>query len=252
MLQTAFVVFRELIELAIMFGAIHKIFSKTQNFYMSFYKGIILGFLFSILLCSLLPVFAQMNLEIFKIFTFVISFFMMLWAVLTMDTCEVSDDAIYEDISILYLSFITAFREMNETLLFVITFHFKESLTLYQSIESIFIGLVPGLFIGMLSYFSIIRLQSPIVLTVLHFVLTAITANLCQESLSLIANMFNIDINYFLIADMSFLLSENSVLGMILNLLFGYKEQVISYEIISFWSVIFFVYIYRFFFKKNL
>lgn len=239
MLDTIFVVFRECIEIAIMLSAIYKVFSSRDNFFASFYRGIVAGsfasvsiFSFLFFIFSFFPLFTLVSLEIFQFLTLFISFMMMFWAVVTMRINGKEDDNLNNE-SVFYVSFITMFREITETLLFVITFHFNNNLTLYQSFESVLLGLVPGLIIGLLSYLSVIRLEHPYILSILHFFLVLVTADIFQKFVEMVYYFFDISYLNYVIFDLQ------SLLNLIEN------TEFVLYKVLSFCSVVILVYLYR-------
>lgn len=245
MLNTAFIVFRECIEISVMLSAIYKVFFMKADFKKNFYKGIVYGSVVSIAICMWLPLFASYNLDFFKFITISVSAVMMLWAVVTMELNN-NDNDIDMQLSVFYISFITMFREITETFLFIIMFHYKENLTLIESIGAVFYGLVPGGILGILSYLAIIRLDHPYVLRVLHFVLSAITANLFQESVTMIFEFYNIELWSSALWNLSGILNEHTFPGVILSEFFGYSHEPLIFQFVSFWSIMCFIYGYRY------
>ncbi len=242
-LKTAFVVFRECIEISIMLSAIYKVFSKKAGFSTNYQRGILFGALLAVLTCSLISYFfMKYDSTFFSFFIVTVSALMMFWAVITMSVSAGGDTQSVKA-SIFYVSCITLFREVSETMLFVIGASINDSWSVI--LLSIFAGLIPGGILGGLSYFAIIRLDHPVVLRLLHFFLAGITANLFAESSRMIYAYFNISVFNFEFYNFEWLIKQNSIIGEILESFFGYSAEPMLYEFIVFWGVIIFIYILR-------
>jgi high-affinity iron transporter len=235
------ILFRESLEIALLLGTI---FAATKNVVGSkkqILLGIALGVVGSIIIAfftkNISSAFEGFGQEIFNIIILSISIIMLGWTVIWMkgkaknlrkDIQRSSEQLIQGRILKSALPLMVAtffFREGTEIILFVYSVLTIEKISLIQLIFGISLGCIAGLIVGTSLYFGLIQYSGKRLFQVTSWLLILIAASLAAEVANLLNSLDILSEFSYSIWDTSWLITDSSITGKILNTLIGYQAR---------------------------
>ncbi|MCC2646111.1 MAG: hypothetical protein K0R02_176 [Rickettsiaceae bacterium] len=235
------ILFRESLEIALLLGTV---FAATKNLPNS-RKQIIIGILLGVIGSSILAFFTGnisnafegFGQEVSNIIILCLSIIMIGWTVIWMkgrakhlkkDLNELSDLLKQGKIFALTLPLMVAtfiFREGTEIVLFVYGVLTVENLSIVRLLTSVVLGVGAGLVVGTGLYLGLTQYSGRKLFKITSWLFILIAASLSAELANLL-NSIGI-LNYFssMLWDTSWIIKDSSVIGGILNTIFGYQAR---------------------------
>jgi high-affinity iron transporter len=235
------ILFRESIEIALLLGTVFAATKNIPNSRKQIIAGILLGVIGSSILAfftgTISNAFEGFGQEIFNIIILCLSIIMIGWTVIWMkgrakhlkqDLNKLSDLIMQGKIFALTLPIMVAtfiFREGTEIVLFVYSVLTVENLPLVKLLTSVFLGVGAGLIIGIGLYLGLTQYSGRRLFKITSWLFILIAASLSTE----LANLLN-SIGFFssystILWDSSWLIEDSSVIGGMLNTIFGYQAR---------------------------
>ena len=257
MFQVAVAVFREFVEISILLS----LFSAAARNVKDFKLLLILGILLGCFGASLIALFTErisesldgMGSEIFEAFIILLTVFMicstLIWMKGYSKKIKSSIDNIKEGYSSSFsakfmlttLIATTIFREGSEIVLILHSLSAIEGNK--QALTGFGYGAFAGITVGFGIYYGLFRFSTKHIFKISSLLMTFIAAGLAAEAAKILTTVGIINFLNSILWDTSFIISDNSLTGKILKILFGYTAKPTGIELIFYFltlSIVFF------------
>ncbi len=264
MIDIWLVVFREFIEISIITGIIFAGISFVKNvhlyFILSFLISAVLAFIFSFSINSIANSFDGLGEEIFNCVILSITVFFMLFTIVIMkdharklkkETAEFASNkqelvniSLKKSFGIIFLISSSILKEFIEIVMFIKSI----SLTNKYSSSVIYlpciIGAASGFFVGFLIYRGLLKFSIKYIFKITNILLIIVAAGLFSEVARILLSTGLVEVFKSRAFDLSGFISDSSIFGRILKILFGYVSKPSWLEVIFYLSVIVLIFVY--------
>lgn len=241
MFKIAIVVFRECLEIAFLLGVIMAVTKPIQNSKIYIILGTMLGIvcaaIFALFTRSITNSFGGLGDEIFDASIILITAIIISWTVVWMqgytkkvrkDLSKLSDKIATGATSKFMLVLVVAMailREGAEIILFVYSISSAENIDGNNYLLGLSLGAIAGLTMGTIIYKGLIKYAGKYIFTISTILLTLIAAGLSAEAAGILTSSGIIEIYSDQLWDTSWLISNESITGKILNIITGYDSR---------------------------
>ncbi|MFZ8864878.1 MAG: FTR1 family iron permease [Rickettsiales bacterium] len=253
MFFSAFVIFREIFEIVLILGIIIAVTNNMPNRK----KAIILGFLFGLISSVIFAFFASKITDLANglgqeitnaIILFTASFFIG-WTILWMQKHakeikqnfqKISSEISQGKKSYIILAFIialTILREGAEIILFTYGM-LASGQTVFTIALGSLIGFVAGITIGLLMYFSLVKIPLKYFFTITTIMLTLLVAGMFAHAIGYLTAAGYLNQFSNIVWNSSHIISNNSLLGSFLEVTIGYKASPNLAQLTSYIAII--------------
>ncbi len=249
MLKIAIIVFREVLEIALVISILISATKGVVGRKKWIVGGVVLGVFGATLLAiftdNISQSFQGSGQELFNGLVLLASAAMISWTVLWMKKYgkKISDnlkqfglEVIKGDkslISLMMVVFFSVLREGSEIVLFSYGY-FVTGDDIFSLILGGFIGLGCGLAVGLALYFGLIRVLGRHFFSVTSWILVFLAAGMVSESIAFLSNGGFISEIIYPLWDTTAFISEETILGKILNVLLGYVAKPSAAQLIGY------------------
>lgn len=249
MTHIAIIVFREILEIALILSILFSATSGIKNRSLFINIGLAIGVIGSIILASLTDIisdaFDGIGQEIFNAIILLSAALMIGYTVIWMkqhakslskNLKNLGKSVIDGEKSLYAISIIVALsvlREGAEIVLFTYSYYLSGS-PIYELILGGILGLISGLIVGFAIYFGLVKNLGKYLFAVTTPILVFLSAGLVAKSLGYLASVGVVNEIQPQLWDSSFLISQNSLVGNILNILFGYVARPSAIQLIGY------------------
>lgn len=241
MLKIAVIIFREFLEITLLLSIIIAATKNLKNtkFYVTI--GSVLGVIGAVILglatSYISDLFDGNGQEFFNIIILTLALCTISWTVIWMkkksatishDIKSVSQNIADGNGSAIALVIIIAtsiFREGSEIFLFSYSILSVQTMAVSEFIIGSIVGFSGGVAAGLALYFGLLKISGKYIFQISSFALMLIAAGFAAEIASLLIASGVVDSLHEVVWDSSWLISDNSILGQILNTLSGYTAQ---------------------------
>lgn len=265
MFQITIAVFREFLEISILLSLFGAFASNIKNFRSLFFSGILLGAIGA----GVIALFTEqisdtldgMGHEIFMgcvvLFTSLLICSTLIWMkgysqklkTRIAEFNEGYDESLSSKIMIISLIATTIFREGSEIVLILYSISAIDGASSILYIQGFFLGAVLGISFGVGLYYGVFRFAAKYIFSVCSFIMTFIAAGLAAEAAKIFASVGLIEIFTDPLWNTSFIVSDDSTLGKILNVMMGYTAKPSGIELIFYLSTLSIIFISSQFFS---
>jgi high-affinity iron transporter len=241
MFKIAIVVFREFLEIALLLGIIMAVTKPVKNsrtyIVLGALIGIVLAAIFALSIRTISTSFGSLGDEIFDSCVILLTAAIISWTVVWMqgytkkikkDLSKLSENITAGRASQLMLVLVVAtaiLREGAEVILFVYSVSSVESIQGTQYLIGIGIGAFFGLTVGVGLYLGLMKLAGKYVFKISTILLTMIAAGLAAEAAGILTSSGFIQLYSDQLWDTSWFVSNESIMGKILNVIMGYDSK---------------------------
>lgn len=252
MLQVAIIVFREFLEIALIVAIVMagtKIVKK-RNIYVA--CGLLVGFIISIIMAiffnRLMLFFSDDTQYLLNASILAMAAAMIGWTVSCMYnyagelnnnvkiTAGAIDQGEQPGFAIAIIVAMAVIREGTELVLFLYGAVIVHMHDLLSSVIGAIIGAVGGILIGTLIYIGAIKVLNRYIFTATRWLLIFLGASLASQIPNLLASYGVLDFGMNILWDSSGIINEQSFIGNVLHLLFGYSEKPTIMQILFYIS----------------
>jgi len=241
MFKIAIVVFREFLEIALLLGVIMAVTKPIRNsrtyIVLGALIGIVLAAIFALSTRAISTSFGGLGDELFDSCTILLTAAIISWTVVWMqgytkkikkDLSKLSENITAGRASQFMLVLVVAtaiLREGAEIILFVYSVSSVENIQGTQYLIGIGIGALSGLIIGVGLYLGLMKFAGKYVFKTSTVLLTMIAAGLAAEAAGILTSSGFIELYSDQLWDTSWLVSNESIIGKILNIIIGYDSR---------------------------
>lgn len=241
MYSTLVIVFREILEIAIIVGVILAATKELKERYFLVLAGIGLGIIGSVIVAifagKISDSFAGSGQEIFNASVLIAAVFVIGWTVIWMKTHGreivqhakkisagvVAGELPYYSVSVVIM--LATLREGSEIVLFVHGILAAGNETISDIITGGFAGLALGFLVGSLLYFGLLKISPKHLFSVTSWLLAFLAAGMAAQAAGYLNAAGKLPAIIEIVWDSSSLLPEDSLVGKILHALFGYTDR---------------------------
>lgn len=254
MIKLAIIVFREAMEIAFLLGVILAATKPIKDSH----KIVILGALAGISFASIFAFFTkyisasmgELGDEIFNSVVILLTALLISWTVVWMqgytkkmrknlgDLSEKINAGKSNQLMIVFVVAGAIFREAVEIILFVYSVASADQLEAQEYLNGIGFGLFGGLTVGTLLCLGVMKYAGKYIFSISTILLTLIAASLASEAAAILTSTGIIDILSEQLWDSSWLVSDASIFGKILNITIGYDARPNAMQFIFYLSTI--------------
>lgn len=254
MYSTLIIVFREILEIAIIVGVILAATKELKERYLLVLAGIGFGIIGSVIVAifagKISDSFAGSGQEIFNATVLIAAVFIIGWTVIWMKTHgreivqhakKVSAGVVAGDLpnySVSVIIMLATLREGSEIVLFVHGILAAGNETITNIITGGFIGLGLGTFVGMLIYFGLLRISPKHLFTVTSWLLAFLAAGMAAGAAGYLNAAGKLPAIIETVWDSSAFLPEDSLVGKILHALLGYTDRPSGIQVLFYVTTI--------------
>ncbi|MCH9753375.1 MAG: FTR1 family protein [Alphaproteobacteria bacterium] len=244
MLKLFIIFFREILEVSLLLGIISAATEGVKNRFLYINSGIVAGIFGSIIIAAcanyIFESFDGYGQEISNATILLISASMIIWTVVWMqnahrDTKSKLSNCIDSDnISLFSISIITAMailREGSEIVMFSYGIITASNDSAYSLFIGGILGSITAIITGIFLYRGIISISGKYLFKVTSIMLSLIAAGMASQAANLLASSEIIPIYQNPLWNSSWLISQNSFLGSVLNTFTGYIDNPTALEI---------------------
>jgi len=241
MFKLFIIIFREILEVSILLGIIAAATNGIKNRFLYINSGILLGILGAVLIAvftnTIFESFDGYGQEIINAIILLISSCMIIWTLVWMKNAHnkttskiinYGKGASQGEISLLSITFVTAsviFREGSEIALFSYSILAGTDQSFISIILGALLGFTTATITGILIYKGIIKIAGKYIFKVTSVFLSLIAAGMAAQAANLLASSNVITSYQIPLWDSSWLISQESFLGKILNFSIGYIDN---------------------------
>lgn len=254
MFKIAIVVFRECLEIALLLGVITAVTNPIKNskiyIVLGSMLGVVLASLFALSARSIVNSFDGMGDEIFDALVVLLTAILISFTVVWMqgytkrvkqNLGKLSDDINSGSASKFMLVLViamTILREGAEIILFVYSIVSTEHIEGTNYVMSLVLGSTAGFIVGAIIYLGLMNLSGKYIFKVSTALLILIAAGLASKAAGILTYSGILDIYDDQLWDSSWIVSNNSILGKVLNITIGYDSKPNTMQIIFYLSTI--------------
>ena len=258
------VVFREFIEISIIMGIIFAGISFVKNvhiyFITSFFISLFLAYIFSFFINSIADSFDGLGEELFNCAILSVTVFFILFTIIIMkdqarklkqETKEFASNkkeliniSLKKSVGIVSLITSSILKEFIEIVMFIKSISLTNKYSFSSIYSSSILGGISGFSVGFLIYKGLLRFPVKYIFRITNIFLIMLAAGLFSEVARILISTGIVSAFRSRAFDLSGIVSDSSVLGKILKILFGYTSRPSWLEIIFYLSVIVFIFFY--------
>jgi high-affinity iron transporter len=249
MLQISLVVFRELLEMALLLVLIYTTnATRIKNFHYYLFLGSLIGAAGAVALAFATPylstMFNDLGQEIFNSFIIFITAGMLAFTIIYMrnysktiqdkmsDAGKKAAESLWYKILLISLIAVTIFREGAEITLFIYSILIANQISLTECLTGAIIGFLAAGLISFLFYKGLIKVAKFFQVT--SFLLIFVVAGLVSEGWGILNRSGAINFLSQTAWDSSWLIADDSILGKILGVLISYTARPSILEVLMF------------------
>jgi high-affinity iron transporter len=254
MLKIAIVVFRECVEIALLLGIIMALTKKISNSRIYITAGVMVGVIgasiFAFFTKYISDSFAGMGDEIFDSIVILITVLLIIWTIVWMkgynfelkrklsDLSDNQNNGYKHNLLLVLVVASTILREGSEIILMVYGISSAEKIDIDYYLIGLGIGALSGLIFGSIIYIGLIKFAGKYIFKISSFLLMLIAAGLsCQAAAKLTSTGIISQLSYQL-WDSSWLISDASSGGKLLNAVTGYTARPNGMQLVFYISTI--------------
>lgn len=249
MLQIAIIIFREIIEIALILSILFAATAGVKRRALFINYGLLAGVVGSLILAlftdKISDLFEGMGQEVFSAFILFLSSLMIGYTVVWMKSHskslakslkDVGQKVIDGESSVYTLFVIVAFsvlREGAEIVLFTYSYYMAGT-SVYELMLGGLLGFACGVIVGFAFYFGLLKTLGKYFFSVTTTLLIFLSAGLMAQSLGYLASAGLIGEIKYQMWDSSFLIEDGSVVGTLFHILFGYISRPSAIQLIGY------------------
>ena len=249
MINIAIIIFREVLEIALILSVLFSATIGIKNRSLWINSGLLIGILGSIIIATLTDKISSAFDGIgHEIFNAAILFFSALMIGYTVIWMKHHSKALSKNIktlskkvidgkksvyALLIIVALSVLREGAEIVLFTYSYYMSGT-SVYDLILGGVIGLFAGIIVGFAFYFGLVKNLGKYFFSVTTAILAFLSAGLIAKSLGYLTNVGIIGDIKTQLWDTSFIISDDTVIGDILNILFGYISRPSAIQVIGY------------------
>ncbi|RYE06173.1 MAG: hypothetical protein EOP33_02960 [Rickettsiaceae bacterium] len=254
MLKIAIIVFRECVEIALLLGIIMAITKRVENSRLYITAGLVLGTLGASLFAFFTKYvsfsFGGMGDEIFDSAIIIITAILISWTIVWMKGYELRFRRKLEDISskindhstghlmLVLVVAATILREGTEIILLIYGISSAEKINVDHYLIGFGVGAVSGLLLGSIIYLGLVKFAGKYVFKISSFLLIFIAAGLASQAAAKLTSIDMIPTLSDRLWDSSWLVSDYSMVGKLLNTIIGYTAKPNGMQMLFYISTI--------------
>lgn len=242
MLKLFVIFFREILEVSLLLGIIAAATKEIKNRFLYINSGIAAGIIGSALIaiCAnyIFESFDGYGQEISNAIILLVSASMIIWTIVWMKNTHYNTKSKLSDsqnISLISISIITAtaiLREGSEIVMFSYGIIASSNETLYSLIIASILGSIAAIITGILLYKGIISISGKYLFKITSIMLSLIAAGMAAQAANLLVSSEIITIYQDPLWNSSWIVSQGSLLGRVLNIFIGYIDNPTELELI--------------------
>jgi high-affinity iron transporter len=254
MFQISVVVFRESLEIFLIFGIVLAATNNLASRHKFIVSGVIMGILGSLLLAhfasSISESFDGSGQELFNIallsLTIVMIFLTVVWmrdrsTKIKSDFKNLEEQNISNFRAQASLTFMVAalfFREGSEIALFLTSILAVNNFSLYEALLSLSLGLSFGIASGCLIYFGIFQMAGKHIFKITSSLLILIAAGLSAEVANLISSADLTQFGSQIFWDSAWLIDDDEFAGRVLKIIIGYNSKPTALQLVFYFATL--------------
>lgn len=249
MFKVIIVVFRECVEIALLLGIILALTKKIENSRICIIAGVMLGIigasLFAFFAKSVSLSFSGMGDEIFDSIIIIVTVLLIWWTLVWMKGYnyrlqqKISNIATSSSASILVLVVAsTILREGTEIILLIYGISSAESMDINNYLIGFGIGALSGLLFGIIIYLGLVKFAGRYIFKISSLLLTLVAGGLASQAAAKLTSTTLINSFTNQLWDSSWLVSDFSTMGKILNAITGYTARPNGMQLIFYFITI--------------
>jgi high-affinity iron transporter len=266
MIATSIIVFREIFEISIILSIISAATSRIDKRGFFVFIGIVLGIIGSFILAIFVNKFSSLfngfGQEVINSVILAIAIFLICWTIIWVNMnarlfgskLEKASQNIILGAEPLYVISIiiatTIFREGFEIILFLNGVYAAGS-DFKEMIKGIFLGLSFGIVVSFFVYKGLLRLHFKNIFKITTLLLVFFAAKMASEIANLLSAANYLSFGHEVLWDSSWIISQDSLLGKVMNVVFGYEAKPSLMQFIFYVSVIIFIFVSLRIIKNN-
>jgi len=252
-IQIAIVVFREILEIALILGILASATKKIENRSVAIFGGLILGIIVSAIIALFTDKISSaldgMGQEFFNGLILLSASFMIAWTVLWMQKHSKSLSAelrslgtavssgkkpLYALSIVVMLSIV---REGAEIVLFTYSYYIS-GVEIYQIVIGLLSGFFCGSLLGIALYFGLLKTFGKYFFIVSSWLLIFFSANTASMGIKFLSDAQIVDPIIDPVFDLSNILPQQSIFGEFLHIIFGYVDNPSMAQLITYLTLL--------------
>lgn len=258
MFKIAFVIFREFLEISLLLGIIVASMKSISNYLYLLFIGVCTGIIGSAILAYVMYHLSLTSsgyeTEIIELVIVSTAVVLIGWTVVWMQGYGKKIRASFVSISdkvasneapkIIFVLLIatTIFREGAEMVLILYALSMSQKANLYEYLAGFIVGSSAGVFLGISIYLGLIKLATKHLFKVSSIIMSLICASLASEAAKILNNMGILTSLNKNLWDSSNLISDNSLIGNVMKIFFGYSAKPTITQIIFYFTTLFVIF----------
>lgn len=254
MIKIGIIIFRECLEISLLFGVIMAITRNIANSRVYIIAGTLIGIflasVFAFLTRTISTYFSGGGDEIFDASVIMLTVLMLGWTVVWMQNYDKKVKRNFNDISnkinagstrklmLIILTAVTILREGTEIILSVYSISSTENIIVDDYLLGLMFGAFFGLLAGILIYWGLIKFIGRYIFKVSSVMLALIAAALASDAAGILTSAGIIESFSDQLWDSSGLISDFSIIGRLLKILIGYTSKPNGMQLIFYLGTI--------------
>ncbi|MGI4776367.1 MAG: FTR1 family iron permease [Janthinobacterium lividum] len=257
MLKIAIVVFRECVEISLLLGIIMAITKKVGNSRLYITAGLVVGMvgasLFAFFTQYISFAFAGMGEEVFDSAIIILTVILISWTIIWMKgyeselRCKLADisnkinDGFTGHLMLVLVVAATILREGAEIILLIYGISSAEKISVDDYLIGFCTGALSGLLLGSIIYLGLVKFAGKYIFKISSFLLIFIAAGLASQAAAKLTSIGVITVLLDQLWDSSWLVSDHSYSGKLLNTVIGYNAKPNGMQLVFYAGTIFLI-----------